>query len=626
MAADQKRMLEMSIKARVLTKVIGALYLFLVSAFASAQATTYFANLYNPARTQPGRAPTNQHRFRDHCAYQYVRGSMRQAQQLNTVAHQNNNSTPNTSKPTLENKSKPVPATFSTPPAPPAICTHQRQELTSTRQFLAQNQQHRASTGSYFQQERELADRLLSQALEQVLAGNNSITQEHYSLDLQTEHLLQKNNIDIQDFTHCSGNAATLQKHREIIVILNKISDLRDQSPTNKAFEEILYHFLDGASLSNKELKLFASCSLTNFCWAGLEYAYHAARGFKTGGRNIFYALSDPVGTGAHMLQAGHELGRFLGNFCAEMVAYQAHMSYQEICALNNLKPDHQLADLKALKSRLHATQSIGAILEKALKDFAKKSGPQRVGMLTEMVTEYFLSGPVAHRIARGASLLCGHAAKQAKNIMRAIKKGKQFEHAVATAGGFELRIARETLTFFENAGEAAPKNTKPLVPCYGQKLSQLNPTVGDISKLHKAVPAVHNIPVELGTESPLDRLFNCGSKMSDPKKISTARGAAYEIEKAYDLTQKGENVTMFGQKIVNAEFDIVTTTKLIECKNIDWSKKVGESAEAIKNQLGRQAKIASGQGKTFEIHSREPIPQQWKDWFKKKNIVAIEG
>jgi hypothetical protein len=473
MAADQRSRSEMSIKARVLARAIQTLCLFLISAFASAQATTYFANLYNPARTQPGRAPTNQYRFRDHCAYQYVRGSMRQAQQQSAISHHNYNPAPapantykpapNTGKPTSDNTNKPVPATFSTPPAPPAICTHQRQELTSTRQFLAQKQ-HCPTSGSYFQQERELANRLLSQALEQVLAGNNSITQEQFSLDFETEQLLQKNNIDIQDFTHCSGNAATLQKHREIIVILNKISDLRDQSPPNKAFEEILYHFLDGASLSNKELKLFASCAITNFCWAGLEYAYHAARGFKTGGRNIFYALSDPVGTGAHMLQAGHELGRFLGNFCAEMVTLQAHMSYQEICALNSIKPDRKLADLKALKARLYATQSIGAILDQALKDFAKKSGPQKVGMLTEMGTEYFLSGPVAHRIARGARLLCGRAAKQAKNIMRAIKKGKQFEHAVATASGLELRIARETLMFFENAGEAAPK-----VPSAGQ-------------------------------------------------------------------------------------------------------------------------------------------------------------
>jgi hypothetical protein len=437
---------------------------------------------------------------------------------------------------------------------------------------------------------------------------------------------LQKNNIDIQDFTHCSGNAATLQKHREIIVILNKITDLRDQSPTNKAFEEILYHFLDGASLSNKELKLFASCAITNFCWAGLEYAYHAAHGFKTGGLNIFYALSDPVGTGAHMLQAGHELGRFLGNFCAEMVAYQALMSYQEICALNNLKPDHQLADIKALKSRLHATQSIGTILDQTLKDFAKKSGPQRVGMLSELCTEYFLSGPVAHRIARGASLLCGRAAKQAKNIMRAMKKGKQLEHAVATASGLELRIARETLTFFENAGEAAPKSIKPLAPCYTQQLSQLNPSVGDISKLHKAVPAIHNIPIELRTESPLDRLFKCGSRTSEIKQIGTARGAAYEIEKAYDLIQQGEEITMFGQKIGGREFDITTKTKLIECKKIDWAQKIGQAETDLKIQLGKQLKAASIAEKAFEIHSRRPIPATWKDWFKKKNITTIEG
>jgi hypothetical protein len=151
MAAEQKKRREMSIRA----KAILALYLFLISAFSCAQATTYFANLYAPATSKSQRQlSANQYRFRDHCAYEHIRGNCaRQAQQLYIASHQNNNSAsqaathtnlatqstpsnstthpvPNTSKPTSDNTNKPVPATFSTPPAPPAICVPQRQELT----------------------------------------------------------------------------------------------------------------------------------------------------------------------------------------------------------------------------------------------------------------------------------------------------------------------------------------------------------------------------------------------------------------------------------------------------------------------------------------------------------------
>jgi hypothetical protein len=462
------------------------LLLFLTSSFRYAQAYAMHAVFSAPlATTRPKVA--NSARFRDHPAYENIRNTTARKAKPTGVASNtglaaltkantasqgpsispaaNNSAAPANpqSVPTVQPVSVPV-------RVPEKQNSHggaqENLEIIKAKQLLSSRQQQSAGNSAQgcFLQERQHLDGQMFEALNKVLAGDKSILREHYFLDFETEQLLQKNNIDVKDFTHCSGNAAAQQKHREIIIILNKISDLhdtlsmRDAHTASSSFGDIFYHFLDAASLSNKQGLLFASSRITDFSWAGLEYLYAAAHGAKTGGLNIFYALSDPVGTGTHMIQAGQELGRFLGHFCAEMVALQAHMSYQEVCALNNLKPDDSLGNFTALKARLRATQSLGTILERALKDFANKSGPERVCLLAEVGTEYFLTGPAAHKIAQGASLLCARAAKQAKNIMRAIKKGERFEHAVAAAGGFELPIARETLAFFDNAGEAMPK------------------------------------------------------------------------------------------------------------------------------------------------------------------------
>jgi hypothetical protein len=73
-------------------------------------------------------------------------------------------------------------------------------------------------------------------------------------------------------------------------------------------------------------------------------------------------------------------------------------------------------------------------------------------------------------------------------------------------------------------------------------------------------------------------------------------------------------------------EFDIVTKNKLIECKNINWSKITLKDIDRARRKFANQEKIATSQGKIFEVHSKQLIPQDWKEWFVKKGITFFEG
>ena len=103
-----------------------------------------------------------------------------------------------------------------------------------------------------------------------------------------------------------------------------------------------------------------------------------------------------------------------------------------------------------------------------------------------------------------------------------------------------------------------------------------------------------------------------------------------YELEKAVEMVEKGEAIRSLGQKLIFEsrcrEFDIITQTKLIECKNIDWLKVAVEDVGDMKGRFGQQASIAKGLGKLFEVHSKQPIPQAWKSWFVQKGITFFEG
>jgi len=159
--------------------------------------------------------------------------------------------------------------------------------------------------------------------------------------------------------------------------------------------------------------------------------------------------------------------------------------------------------------------------------------------------------------------------------------------------------------------------------------LAAYDASLGNLKKLEEAANMFKTYPSAIAKDGPLRKLLDYG-KVGQEANFGTARGAAYELEKAYDLTKAGEEVIEFGKKIAGKdsmrEFDIVTKSKLIECKNLDWSKKVGDVAGKMKSNICEQQKIAKEIGKAFELHSKTKVPSEWRRWFESKGIRLIEG
>ena len=75
----------------------------------------------------------------------------------------------------------------------------------------------------------------------------------------------------------------------------------------------------------------------------------------------------------------------------------------------------------------------------------------------------------------------------------------------------------------------------------------------------------------------------------------------------------------------MDIKFDIATSKRLIDCKIINWSKITGKLLNDMKSRFSIQIRAAKKVGKSFEVHSKGPIPDSWKQWFREKGIRFVE-
>ncbi len=154
----------------------------------------------------------------------------------------------------------------------------------------------------------------------------------------------------------------------------------------------------------------------------------------------------------------------------------------------------------------------------------------------------------------------------------------------------------------------------------------QLHASLGDVKKLEKAIIKFKDVPGAVGTDGPITRVLKMGGKEAQPGHLNRVRGSAYELERALETASKGEEVVAFGQQIGGREFDIVTKTRLIECKNVDWLKLNAQDLDKYLRAFESQAAAAKEANTLFEIHSKQALTPSMKDWFMQNNIPFIEG
>lgn len=114
------------------------------------------------------------------------------------------------------------------------------------------------------------------------------------------------------------------------------------------------------------------------------------------------------------------------------------------------------------------------------------------------------------------------------------------------------------------------------------------------------------------------------------------AKGHVYELAKAGDIEREDthERVLCFSHtmqhptKNKRREFDIVTTHRWIECKNIAWRNKI---TTQLAQQFLDQKEIVDRYNKeyltniVYEVHSCQAIPPKWRQWFAQHGINCVD-
>ena len=160
--------------------------------------------------------------------------------------------------------------------------------------------------------------------------------------------------------------------------------------------------------------------------------------------------------------------------------------------------------------------------------------------------------------------------------------------------------------------------------------IAKYDPSIGNLKKLEMAVAKLKDVKGALGKNGPLRNALRLGKKSCEPGELNTARGAMYELEKGLELIERNEFPLEFGKHLkfesVSREFDIITSKRLIECKNRNWSKMTVQELENTKAKFGMQIKVAKGLDKVFEVHSKMSLPDMLKQFFRENGVLFVEG
>lgn len=206
------------------------------------------------------------------------------------------------------------------------------------------------------------------------------------------------------------------------------------------------------------------------------------------------------------------------------------------------------------------------------------------------------------------------------------------------TAGSTSNAGAGTKLTEFEikAASEASTIGKATLLAQETISLHQLDASVGNIKKLEEAIKMFKDIPGAAGRDGPITKLLETGKTGGSSGALGTARGAAAELEIAYDITKQGQTVIGFGPKyplkdaatgkvIKILDADIETTSSIIECKNRNWNSISADEINSLKGDFSELNRLALSHNKTLKIFSKHPFPEIISKWLKEKNIYFIE-
>jgi len=519
-----------------------------------------------------------------------------------------------------------------------------------------------------------------------------ALSSKEYHLSEQSQEMLTDAGLPLDIFTQKTGNSFEHKSHQQIVDLINKSATNVVNFPQEKlvldcatytialAHESVTYSrqgefekaialnnlghavldysvtYINHAGMCSNDLRVLSETILNGV----FDGSMRIAKGGCTGAQRLWHSVTHPVETLRGMRDGIATLGK-------AMLTMQSFKTRADIMAGLDSEEDRQALMEQVFQDAQAVSETTHAILGH-VKNISAGDALEEV---SAFVAETLLTAGLgkiagaASQVAKVRGLQSLHAAKEMIKDSQALAafEGKvasaveQFDLAIGNAAHTEAVIAEFGIKFPVNSAEktavlmeaekqavkasGASSSSKVAAKAVGetvQLIRDLDASVGNLSILEKAVAILQELP---GAKELLDKILIFGKPGASAGNLSTARGAAYELETAYEAIQRGEKIVSLGEKIKlknlktgdvigTFDIDIVTTNKLIECKAWDWPrmelKETTDRVGKLQSSLGILRKLAAQEGKQLELSFKYKLPIDLRCWLIENKINFIEG
>lgn len=471
-------------------------------------------------------------------------------------------------------------------------------------------------------------------ALEQDINNHWQTYRSNYTLSPDGQKLLNNLDINWQSRTDFCGTRLQHELRQETIECLDKAGSLHENTShvTVQSLAHIVGNFSIAADDYNQLRAIERSCTILDFCHSLLDYSTAIIDCCIATGEGIIAGVEHTLATAEWLEQQAFDFAthpreareKFFHSL--DKAATSLTLLIRDFCPLTG---DLDELYYSEIDHYLDYNQRIVANWQQAISCLWQhiKNTPARelVKGSAQFVTESIL-------LEKSFTAL-GSLGAAAQHEFEAINYAKFYKIPSGAAPGFLLidstHAAQKIISFTERTQITALENVI-------KALENIElPTIGgNISQLNEAINLFEHTE---GFKEVFERILLAHKK----ECFSTAKGACWELESALQWYNKGEHITAIGKELVRdnigkLEFDLVTDTKLIECKNIVWidyenisrlDNPMQKKIHDLRTSLMRHKKLAELlEKKSYVIHSKNDIPEVWKYWLKSKNIKFYEG
>ncbi len=443
------------------------------------------------------------------------------------------------------------------------------------------------------------------EAVCQMRSSGNTARHE-FSLSEPAEHLLKELRYQTTCYRSIEGNAVQIVLHQEVIEVIERAAQLRVQYDYQQVHDlaSTAIDFGDLACAHNKAGNVMHACAVLDFCFATLDCAVGIAEGFMLGAGDLVKAALQPVQTARGIAQSIAHMSFFFGRVL------------RDVCYLSGART---LGYVEAYQDkRAEIGSEIEQFWELATATLATTPPRELCKSGTRFVTHQYLLAKgvkcVASVCNKARKELPGYLAKLGKRAQEAATTTAEETAELAIAGPHSAMLMRQSPA---PSGGGTPVSTGNALPF---SLASFDPMIGDLRILEQAYIRFKNVPGALIKDGPFDRIFRCGKRDCVVAQKIMCSGSLFELEAALELESQGHKIIGFCKKIpdTSVDFDIETSTWLVECKGWAWEKApVNETMQGIGAKLSEAKKI----GKKFVLCTKHRPTDFWSGWFGKKGI-----